>query len=60
MMNLFTDLRGVVVEALDQMAAAGELPAGLDTANVTSNRPATRRMATWPPMPRWCWPSPPA
>ena len=39
MMNLFTDLRGVVVEALDQMAAAGELPAGLDTANVTVEPP---------------------
>ncbi|AZY95138.1 MULTISPECIES: arginine--tRNA ligase [Paracoccus] len=38
-MNLFTDLRGVVVEALDQMAAAGELPAGLDTANVTVEPP---------------------
>ena len=39
MMNLFTDLRGVVVDALDQMAAAGELPAGLDTANVTVEPP---------------------
>lgn len=39
MMNLFTDLRGVVVEALDQMIAAGELPAGLDTANVTVEPP---------------------
>ncbi|WP_411839526.1 arginine--tRNA ligase [Paracoccus sp. ME4] len=38
-MNLFTDLRGVVVEALDQMIAAGELPAGLDTANVTVEPP---------------------
>ncbi len=39
MMNLFTDLRGVVVEALDQMATAGELPAGLDYGNVTVEPP---------------------
>ncbi len=39
MMNLFTDLRGVVVEALEQMAAAGELPQGLDLANVTVEPP---------------------
>jgi len=39
MMNLFTDLRGVVVEALDQMTAAGELPAGLDYGNVTVEPP---------------------
>ncbi|RJE79515.1 arginine--tRNA ligase [Paracoccus sp. JM45] len=38
-MNLFTDLRGVVVEALDQMTAAGELPAGLDYGNVTVEPP---------------------
>ncbi|WP_378946507.1 arginine--tRNA ligase [Paracoccus sp. R86501] len=38
-MNLFTDLRGVVVEALDQMATAGELPAGLDYGNVTVEPP---------------------
>ena len=39
MMNLFTDLRGVVVEALDQMAGAGELPQGLDYGNVTVEPP---------------------
>ena len=39
MMNLFTDLRGVVVEALDQMADAGELPRGLDYGNVTVEPP---------------------
>lgn len=38
-MNLFTDLRGVVVEALDQMADAGELPRGLDYGNVTVEPP---------------------
>ncbi|WP_108500855.1 arginine--tRNA ligase [Paracoccus indicus] len=38
-MNLFTDLRGVVVEALDQMAGAGELPQGLDYGNVTVEPP---------------------
>ncbi|TJZ93479.1 arginine--tRNA ligase [Paracoccus gahaiensis] len=38
-MNLFTDLRGVVVEALDRMVQAGELPAGLDFANVTVEPP---------------------
>ena len=39
MMNLFTDIRGHVVEALDAMVAAGELPAGLDYANVTVEPP---------------------
>ncbi|MFD1480543.1 arginine--tRNA ligase [Paracoccus nototheniae] len=38
-MNLFTDLRSVVVAALDQMVAAGELPAGLDYGNVTVEPP---------------------
>uniref|UniRef100_UPI003561E32B arginine--tRNA ligase n=1 Tax=Paracoccus seriniphilus TaxID=184748 RepID=UPI003561E32B len=38
-MNLFTDLRGVVVEALDQMSLAGELPAGLDYRNVAVEPP---------------------
>ncbi|MBU3028800.1 arginine--tRNA ligase [Paracoccus marinaquae] len=38
-MNLFTDLRGVVVDALGQMAQAGELPAGLDYANVAVEPP---------------------
>ncbi|MDO5646981.1 arginine--tRNA ligase [Paracoccus sp. (in: a-proteobacteria)] len=38
-MNLFTDLRGVVVDALDQMTAAGELPAGLDFSNVAVEPP---------------------
>ncbi|MDB6176522.1 arginine--tRNA ligase [Paracoccus sp. Z330] len=38
-MNLFTDLRGVVVEALDQMSLAGELPSGLDYRNVAVEPP---------------------
>lgn len=38
-MNLFTDLRGVVLAALEQMAEAGELPAGLDFSNVTVEPP---------------------
>ncbi|WCR10118.1 arginine--tRNA ligase [Paracoccus stylophorae] len=38
-MNLFTDLRGVVLDALDQMTQAGELPAGLDYANVAVEPP---------------------
>ena len=39
MMNLFTDLRGVVLAALDQMTQAGELPTGLDFANVAVEPP---------------------
>ena len=39
MMNLFTDLRGVVLAALEQMTQAGELPAGLDFANVAVEPP---------------------
>ncbi|MFV0303713.1 MAG: arginine--tRNA ligase [Paracoccus sp. (in: a-proteobacteria)] len=38
-MNLFTDIRGQVIEALEAMVAAGELPAGLDFANVTVEPP---------------------
>ncbi|WP_375691196.1 arginine--tRNA ligase [Pseudooceanicola sp. LIPI14-2-Ac024] len=38
-MNLFSEIRALVIEALDAMAAAGELPAGLDTANVTVEPP---------------------
>ncbi|SNR53996.1 arginine--tRNA ligase [Paracoccus sediminis] len=38
-MNLFTDLRGVVLAALDQMVRLGELPRGLDFANVAVEPP---------------------
>ncbi|MDQ1900916.1 arginine--tRNA ligase [Paracoccus sp. WLY502] len=38
-MNLFTDLRGVVLAALGQMTQAGELPQGLDFANVAVEPP---------------------
>ncbi|AUH35123.1 arginine--tRNA ligase [Paracoccus tegillarcae] len=38
-MNLFSDIRGVVIAALDQMAEAGELPAALDYGNVTVEPP---------------------
>ena len=39
MMNLFTDLRGVVLTALEQMTQAGELPPGLDFATVAVEPP---------------------
>ncbi|KZY47533.1 arginine--tRNA ligase [Roseovarius sp. HI0049] len=38
-MNLFTEIRSLVLDALQAMQAAGELPAGLDTANVTVEPP---------------------
>ena len=38
-MNLFTDLRGRVLDALEQMTQTGELPEGLDFANVTVEPP---------------------
>jgi arginyl-tRNA synthetase len=38
-MNLFTEMRGLVLNALEQMTAAGELPDGLDFANVTVEPP---------------------
>ncbi|MDB6181898.1 arginine--tRNA ligase [Paracoccus fistulariae] len=38
-MNIFTDIRGLVVKALDQMVAAGELPQGLDYGNVAVEPP---------------------
>ena len=41
-MNLFRHFKGVVVDALEQMAAAGELPAGLDTARVAVEPPRER------------------
>ncbi len=38
-MNLFTDIRSLVLEALSAMQAAGDLPDGLDFANVTVEPP---------------------
>ena len=38
-MNLFSDMRALVIDALAQMEQAGELPAGLDTAAVTVEPP---------------------
>ena len=38
-MNLFSDIRALVITALDQMVQAGDLPSGLDFANVTVEPP---------------------
>src|SRR5690606_1387076 len=38
-MNLFSDIRALVLDALAQMEQAGALPTGLDTANVTVEPP---------------------
>ncbi len=38
-MNVFTEIRGQVLEALTAMQEAGELPAGLDMGNVTVEPP---------------------
>ncbi|MGP9805480.1 arginine--tRNA ligase [Paracoccus sp. NSM] len=38
-MNLFNDIRAVVIEALTKMAEAGELPQGLDLSNVAVEPP---------------------
>ncbi|MEP3439985.1 MAG: arginine--tRNA ligase [Sulfitobacter sp.] len=38
-MNLFADIRSLVISALDAMVAAGDLPAGLSTDNVTAEPP---------------------
>ncbi len=38
-MNLFADIRVLVIDALDRMGADGALPAGLDTANVAVEPP---------------------
>ncbi|MEH6831513.1 MAG: arginine--tRNA ligase [Sulfitobacter sp.] len=38
-MNLFADIRSLVLTALDAMVAAGDLPAGLATDNVTAEPP---------------------
>ncbi len=38
-MNLFTDIRGLVLAALEEMSRDGTLPGGLDMANVTVEPP---------------------
>ncbi|KAF0677612.1 arginine--tRNA ligase [Profundibacterium mesophilum] len=38
-MNIFDEIRGLVIEALDALAAEGVLPAGLDTSNVAVEPP---------------------
>ncbi|WP_420567387.1 arginine--tRNA ligase [Thalassovita sp.] len=38
-MNLFTEMRGLVLDALNQMTAEGELPEGLDYKNVAVEPP---------------------
>jgi arginyl-tRNA synthetase len=38
-MNLFAEIRALIVENLDAMAAAGEIPSGLDTAAVSVEPP---------------------
>jgi arginyl-tRNA synthetase len=38
-MNLFAEIRALIVEKLDAMAAAGEIPSGLDTAAVSVEPP---------------------
>ena len=38
-MNLFSDIRALVVSALEEMSASGELPEGLDFANVSVEPP---------------------
>ena len=38
-MNLFSDIRTLVISALDQLVQSGDLPSGLDTANVAVEPP---------------------
>ncbi|HCQ65848.1 MAG TPA: arginine--tRNA ligase [Rhodobacteraceae bacterium] len=38
-MNIFADIRALVIAALDDMVSAGQLPEGLDTANVAVEPP---------------------
>jgi arginyl-tRNA synthetase len=38
-MNLFADIRSLVISSLDEMVAAGDLPVGLDMANVAVEPP---------------------
>lgn len=38
-MNLFTDIRGLVIDSLAKMVQAGELPEGLNTSNVAVEPP---------------------
>ena len=54
-MNLFSDIHTRVIEALDVLVRAGDLPEGLDFANVTVERCVTRCMVIWRRMRRWCW-----
>jgi hypothetical protein len=55
-MNLFAFFRAEIVRLVDDLAAGGTLPAGLDTTRIAVEPP---REATSPAMPRWCWASPP-
>ena len=52
-MNIFAEYRDQVIEALQALSVEGVLPAGLDFARVSSNRPAKRPMVTWPRMRQW-------
>ncbi len=38
-MNLFSDIRALVIDCLNAMVAAGDLPEGLDFKNVTVEPP---------------------
>ena len=46
-MNLFAHFGAVVEAALTDMAAAGELPDGIDTSRVTVETPRDLRLAVW-------------
>ena len=60
-MNLFADIRALVLCVPRGDGADGALPQGLCLRRRGGRAAARRRAtATWRRTPRWCWPSPPA
>ena len=54
-MNLFSDIRALVIDCLNAMVAAGDLPEGLDFKNVTVEPPRDALHGTWPQTQQWFW-----
>ena len=59
-MDVFTGLHERVLAAVEQLKHDGVVPHEASLAGVTLEPPKEAGMAISPPMPRWCWPRPPA
>ena len=54
-MNLFSDIRALVIDCLNAMVAAGDLPEGLDFKMSPWNPHGMYCMGTWPQTQQWFW-----